>query len=169
MTSNEPSAPSPAYPPPYSETDKSAPGAYPPYPPASGGYPPPAGAYPPQGGAYPPPQGGAYPPPGPGGYPPYPAAGGYPQYPTPVVNDQPGQAHGGGGGHGATTGQPKPVSTTTVVIQARGDCTKCYVGHIVETFTLAGICCSIWCFPCGIICCLNWRRRICSNCGTIYL
>ncbi len=35
-------------------------------------------------------------------------------------------------------------------------------------FTCMGLCCAIFCFPIGILCCLALRQRRCNFCGAIF-
>ncbi|CAF0963902.1 unnamed protein product [Rotaria sp. Silwood1] len=53
----------------------------------------------------------------------------------------------------------------TVIIL--GGCPACKVGMLDTEFTCLGLCCAIFCFPIGILCCLALRQRRCNFCGAI--
>lgn len=64
---------------------------------------------------------------------------------------------------------PQPTHTTTVNVMSgnnvmAGTCPICQRGRIEKEFTCCGICCAIFLFPIGIICCCCWRRPACTNC-----
>lgn len=62
------------------------------------------------------------------------------------------------------------TSTTQVVMVGAGaQCPKCRTGILQEDFTLLGICCAIFFFPLGLICCLMMRQRRCTYCGAVYM
>ncbi|RZC41220.1 brain protein I3, partial [Asbolus verrucosus] len=46
-----------------------------------------------------------------------------------------------------------------------GTCPICHVGKFESAFTIWGWLCCIFCFPCGIICCLCMRKKKCNHCG----
>ncbi|CAF0915835.1 unnamed protein product [Rotaria sordida] len=54
----------------------------------------------------------------------------------------------------------------TVIIL--GGCPVCKVGMLETDFTCLAICCAIFLFPIGILCCLAMRRRRCQFCGAIF-
>lgn len=92
-------------------------------------------------------------------YPPASAGGQYGTYAgppgyQPVSNQQP------------TYLQPQPVPVTSVIVV--GGCPACRVGVLEDDFTCLGICCAIFFFPLGLICCLLMRQRRCPNCGAIF-
>jgi len=41
-------------------------------------------------------------------------------------------------------------------------------GMLETDFTFLGLCCAIFFFPIGILCCLAFRQRRCNFCGAIY-
>ncbi|CAF2903314.1 unnamed protein product [Rotaria sp. Silwood2] len=53
----------------------------------------------------------------------------------------------------------------TVIIL--GGCPACKVGMLDTEFTCLGLCCAIFFFPIGILCCLALRQRRCNFCGAI--
>ncbi|XP_054714252.1 brain protein I3-like [Uloborus diversus] len=65
------------------------------------------------------------------------------------------------------TGPPQygtvPIPSNTV-----GCCPACRVGYLVEDYPCIGICLALFCFPCGICCCLAMKRRRCPYCGASY-
>eukprot|EP01130_Rhizamoeba_saxonica_P014961 TRINITY_DN661_c0_g1_i2.p1 TRINITY_DN661_c0_g1~~TRINITY_DN661_c0_g1_i2.p1 ORF type:complete len:105 (+),score=21.37 TRINITY_DN661_c0_g1_i2:37-351(+) len=58
--------------------------------------------------------------------------------------------------------------TTTVVVHNTGGCPNCHQGVIVEDYTCLGICCAIFFFPIGILCCMAMKERRCANCGKMF-
>ena len=42
------------------------------------------------------------------------------------------------------------------------------IGVLEDDFTCLGVCCAIFCFPIGILCCLAMRQRRCPNCGAVF-
>lgn len=66
-------------------------------------------------------------------------------------------------GYGTIVGQPNaPVTTEIIVI---GGCPACRIGVLDDDYTCMGICCAIFCFPLGILCCLACKNKRCTNCG----
>ncbi|CAF1113025.1 unnamed protein product [Adineta steineri] len=49
-----------------------------------------------------------------------------------------------------------------------GGCPACKVGMLETEFTCMGLCCAIFLFPIGILCCLGLRQRRCNFCGAIF-
>ncbi|CAK9818445.1 Brain protein I3 [Anthophora quadrimaculata] len=63
------------------------------------------------------------------------------------------------------------MQSTTVVmpeIILVGGCPACRVGVMEDDFTCLGLLCAILFFPFGIIYCLLFRTRRCSNCGAYF-
>jgi len=94
------------------------------------------------------------------GYPPY--QGGYQQTggvpgPYPVQNQPSYMASGT-----TITVQPQPQ---VIVV---GGCPACRTGVLEDDFTCLGVCCAIFFFPIGILCCLAMRQRRCPNCGAVF-
>lgn len=58
--------------------------------------------------------------------------------------------------------QPNVQHQHIIVI---GGCPECRVGTLEDHMTLLGILCGIFFFPVGLICCLTFTERRCSNCG----
>ncbi|CAF0848565.1 unnamed protein product [Adineta ricciae] len=54
---------------------------------------------------------------------------------------------------------------TVIVV---GGCPACKIGMLDTEFTCAGLCCAIFLFPLGILCCLALRQRRCNFCGAIF-
>ena len=63
----------------------------------------------------------------------------------------------------ATT--PDPQNIPIVKIEKAGDCPECNNGIMEKKYTPVGLCCGIFCFPCGLICCKSSRKITCSSCG----
>jgi len=67
--------------------------------------------------------------------------------------------------------QVQPAGSAQVIVvhqtPATGNCPVCRVGNVYESYTCCGICCAIWFFPIGLICCLMMRERRCSHCGAL--
>ncbi|EDV90424.1 brain protein I3 [Drosophila grimshawi] len=47
-------------------------------------------------------------------------------------------------------------------------CPSCRIGYLEDTFSPLGLCCAIFFFPLGILCCLAMREKRCSNCGATF-
>lgn len=102
------------------------------------------------------PSGSTYPPPPPPGY------TSYGQPAPPAGQAPPGQGYVPN--YGSTTTHiimPPPIITV-------GGCPACRVGILEEEFTCLGIMCAIFFFPIGILCCLLFRNRRCTNCGAYF-
>jgi len=118
---------------------------------------PPAGQYPPGStGPYNDPYNKTYP----AGYQSGAPAGMYPQVPP---------------GYHPVQGQPQPsyLPSTTIIhtqpsVVVVGGCPACRVGVLEDDFTCLGVCCAIFFFPLGILCCLAMRQRRCPNCGSVF-
>lgn len=67
------------------------------------------------------------------------------------------------------TTQPsaEPSSNRIIIkeIIAVNACPVCRIGMLNEEFTCCGICCAIFFFPFGLLCCLCMRDKVCSNCN----
>ncbi|KAH8307272.1 hypothetical protein KR044_008699, partial [Drosophila immigrans] len=61
--------------------------------------------------------------------------------------------------------QPAPLPAEIIVI---GGCPSCRIGYLEDTFSPLGLCCAIFFFPVGILCCLAMREKRCSNCGATF-
>ncbi|XP_055550004.1 brain protein I3 [Wyeomyia smithii] len=72
-------------------------------------------------------------------------------------------------GSGSMTGEMTATTTTTMVIPQQilivGGCPACRIGMLEDDYTCCGICCAIFCFPVGILCCLAMKNRRCTNCN----
>ncbi|XP_063924971.1 membrane protein BRI3-like [Zophobas morio] len=66
----------------------------------------------------------------------------------------------------SSSGQPHVTQVTVNTAAATGGtCPVCHAGKFESAFTVCGWLCCIFCFPCGIICCLCMRKKKCSHCG----
>ncbi|CAF0715362.1 unnamed protein product [Adineta steineri] len=82
--------------------------------------------------------------------------------------------------YGTFPGGLPPTTTTTVssypyalgsqqpTVIVLGGCPACKIGMLETDFTFLGLCCAIFFFPIGIICCLALRQRRCNFCGSIF-
>ncbi|XP_033117632.1 brain protein I3-like [Anneissia japonica] len=115
-------------------------------------------AYPPATGMQPPPQqmGYAYPPQANQPMPAYPPANSTTVYST-----------SNSGAVRTVTVQQGPTTTSQVIVVGN-TCPRCQIGILQESFTPLGICCAIFFFPLGLLCCLMMRNRHCPSCGAIY-
>jgi len=88
----------------------------------------------------------------------------------------PGAAYYQPQGYGPPQGQSDGTGQypqTTVIFQQRpptavarsGNCPNCQVGYIVQEFSVVGILLAIFCFPCGVLCCLMLTGRRCTSCN----
>lgn len=68
---------------------------------------------------------------------------------------------------GVTVTQPVTPDQRIVIneIISVNACPVCRIGMLEEGFTACGLCCAIFFFPVGILCCLLMREKSCSNCG----
>lgn len=70
-----------------------------------------------------------------------------------------------------TTTQPTagaPLNPNQIIIKeviAINACPVCRIGMLESEFTCCGICCAIFLFPLGILCCLCMQDKVCQNCG----
>ncbi|XP_022225021.1 brain protein I3 [Drosophila obscura] len=60
-----------------------------------------------------------------------------------------------------------PVALPTEIIVI-GGCPSCRIGYLEDTFSPLGLCCAIFFFPVGILCCLAMKEKRCTNCGAVF-
>ncbi|ELU05494.1 hypothetical protein CAPTEDRAFT_229039 [Capitella teleta] len=90
--------------------------------------------------------------------------------PGPYQNQPPPPGFSPGPGQHPSYMQPN----TTILVQPQpnvvvvGGCPACRVGVLEDDFTCLGVCCAIFFFPIGVLCCLAMRQRRCPNCGAIF-
>ena len=63
------------------------------------------------------------------------------------------------------TFQPKAQNQPQVVMIQQGNCHNCQVGFMSKEFTCCGICCGVFFFPLGLICCFAMQEYKCQSCG----
>lgn len=62
-----------------------------------------------------------------------------------------------------TISQPS-IAVPTEIIIING-CPACRIGVLEDDYTCLGLCCAIFLFPLGILCCLALKNKRCTNCG----
>lgn len=65
-------------------------------------------------------------------------------------------------GYGTISQSTIAVPTEIIVING---CPACRIGVLEDDYTCCGICCAIFFFPIGILCCLALKNKRCTNCG----
>lgn len=64
--------------------------------------------------------------------------------------------------YGAISQSSIAVPTEIIVING---CPACRIGVLEDDYTCLGVCCAIFLFPLGILCCLALKNKRCTNCG----
>ncbi|XP_033117652.1 brain protein I3-like isoform X2 [Anneissia japonica] len=99
-----------------------------------------------------------YPPPQPGYPPPQPMYAYPPPQPAPppqpmIVN---------------VTNQQQVSSTVNTGRRRDGNCPRCRVSDLEESYTILGLCCAIVFFPLGVLCChYILKEKKCPHCGAV--
>lgn len=98
-----------------------------------------------------------------GGYAPYPTQSHqpHPQHPHDVVITKPIQSMPPVT-YGSISHSTIAMPTEIIVV---GGCPACRIGILEDDFTCLGVCCAIFLFPVGILCCLALKNKRCTNCG----
>jgi len=47
-------------------------------------------------------------------------------------------------------------------------CPACGFGVLKESYSMSGLCWALFCFPCGLICCLASKEKKCVHCAAKY-
>ena len=61
-----------------------------------------------------------------------------------------------------------PACKVHVMFSFSINCHSFQIGMLDNDFTCLGLCCAIFFFPVGILCCLASRQRRCNFCGAIF-
>uniref|UniRef100_A0A336KXL0 Membrane protein BRI3 n=1 Tax=Culicoides sonorensis TaxID=179676 RepID=A0A336KXL0_CULSO len=61
------------------------------------------------------------------------------------------------------TSEPDRIIVREII--AVNACPVCRIGMLHEEFTCCGVCCGIFFFPIGLLCCLTMKDKVCSNCN----
>ncbi|XP_071948630.1 uncharacterized protein [Antedon mediterranea] len=104
----------------------------------------------------------------PAGYSPYPPQANQPMAAYPPPNTRTTVYSSGPSGAVHQTVTVQQGATTSQVVVVGTTCPRCHIGILQESFTPLGICCAIFFFPLGLLCCLMMRNRHCPSCGAIY-
>ena len=66
--------------------------------------------------------------------------------------------------HQITSDDSTPEQHSGNTVNPLVKCPTCHEGFLNDKYTPCGYVWCILCFPCGIICCMETKKRLCSRC-----